>query len=597
MSDIPSAATPPDLGERYVIEGVVGEGSVGKVYRATDRQLGRTVAIKILSSREPVDVALFQREARALASIDHEHVGRIFDVGQIDGHVFLAMQYVQGPTLRALARELDLETKIELLEQVARAIQAAHAGGVLHRDLKPGNIIVERRPNGSLHAHVLDFGIARAARATDSAAAPDLLGTPAYAAPEQLVANGSVDQRTDVYGLGAITYAVLAEQAPFFGASRGEVRDRVLGEDPIRLGLVVPGTPDDLETIVSVAMAKDPNWRYASAAAFADDLGRWRRGEPIRSRTAGPIYRAGTWLRRRWPAAVLLAVVLVLVGAAVGAGLRVRHQNRLRQALIDQHQNVIDQIDDLLRRARMMPLHDTTPAESIARDRLATVEASLLATGPLARGPAYYALGFGHLMLREFDEAEDWLQAAVGSGLADPEVESALGIAQAMRLLTSADRGPVSDPERVSAAVEHLAASGPGTVDRDSFHRALALMLEGRFDEALESARESSRRVPWLYEALQLEGDILVARSRVREANGDPEGALADLASAGDAYERGLEVARSDAWLYRADAERVHRIIEIRLRTGDLDPDDPELGELRERVDRRFSESRSAAPR
>jgi len=562
--------------DRYAVIDFVGEGGMGVVYRAIDRQLRRTVAVKFLRSRDPAEVARFQREARAQANIDHEHVCRVFEIGEIGGRGFLAMQFIDGETLRNPTTEFDIEEKLEVMEQVARAVQAAHAGGVVHRDLKPGNIMIERRPDGRLHAYVLDFGIAHDSGRPEQDSLTVPTGTAAYMAPERIRSDGRpLDHRVDVYGLGATLYAVLAEQAPFFGATRAETKKKVLDEEPLRLGLVVPGMSADLETIVAVAMDKDPSRRYPSARAFADDLRRWLEGRPIRTRKAGPLYRLYTWVRTRQLAAASLTAVLLLTGAAASSALWLRYRENQSRTLATEHQNEIEQIDRLLRRSRMMPLHDTTAAEVAARKRLADVEASLLATGPLARGPAHYALGSGHLMLRNFAEAEIWLQAAVNGGYDRPEVESALGVAQAMQILiTRKGEGITSDESgsRVARAVRHLESRGPQTAELDDFHDALALFVAGRMDEALLRVRESSQRVPWLYEALQLEGDILVARSEVRVSGGDLDGAEADLLYAGEVYARALGVARSDAWLYEAEAARMLRFIELRLVDDLLSP-------------------------
>ncbi len=575
--------------DRYAVVDFVGEGGMGVVYRAIDRQLRRTVAIKFLRSRDPTEIARFQREARAQARIDHEHVCRVFEVGEVGGRGFLAMQFIDGETLRSPVDELDLEEKLELMEQVARAVQAAHTGGVVHRDLKPGNIMVERRHDGRLHAYVLDFGIARDSSGPDEDAATVPTGTAAFMAPERISSDGRpLDHRVDVYGLGATLYALLAEQTPFYGATRAEVREKVLNEEPLRLGLVVPGMSEDLETMVAVAMDKDPSRRYPSARAFADDLRRWLEGKPIRTRKAGPLYHLRTWVRTRRVAAAALALVLLVAVAAAAAALRLRYRENQRRALITWHQNEIEQIDSLLRRARMMPLHDTTAAQVAVRQRLAEVEASLLATGPLARGPAHYALGFGHLVLREFDQAEVWLQAAVDDGFDRPEVESALGVAQAMQILANRRLEGMASQEsgsRVAEAVRHLNHRGPQTADRDGFHDALGFFIAGRLDEALNRARQASARVPWLYEALQLEGDVLVARSEVRASGGDLDGAETDLLSAGEAYARAITVARSDAWLYEAEAARLLRLIEFR-------PD--EIDRLPELFDRAIGAAQAA---
>jgi serine/threonine-protein kinase len=592
MNDRPAAFDRPDLGDRYEIEELVGEGSTGRVYRARDRQLDRTVAIKVLRSSDASEVGRLQNAARAQARVDHENVCRIFDVNRVQRRSFIAMKFIEGNTLRREAPRLETEEKAALMEQVARAVQAAHARGLVHRGLRPGNIMVERRPGGRLHAVVLDFGLDPDRVAGDDGCATRSAGDTAYAAPEQLQGSRP-DHRADVYGLGATLYGLIAEQAPFFGTSDSEVTSRVLSEEPLPLGLVVPGSPEDLETIVAVAMAKDPAQRYPTAGALADDLGRWLAGEPIRARVAGPLYRVQTRLRTHRFLSAFLAAVLVFGAAAVGITLWQQLRAEQRRQLVDRFNTEIEQIDRLLRRARMMPMHDTSGAELEVRRRLAAVESSLVEHGALARGPAHYALGFGHLMLRDFEQAEGWLQAAMDAGYSDPEVESALGIAQAMQILENGAANTV-DPRRLDDAIRHLSAGGPRTVERDQFHRALALFLEGRYDEARRAARESADRFPWLYEALQLEGDILLARSAEREARGDVEGALSDLAEAGIAYASGLDTARSDSWLYAAEADRLVRLVELRLRARLADETSPEITGLRQQVQRLRAESRGA---
>ena len=562
----------PDLGERYEIDFLLGQGSTGRVYRARDRQLDRTVAIKVLRSDDAGELQRFQREARAQAAIDHEHVCRVFDVGEVAGRAFLAMQVVEGRDIGELAPRLEVEAKAALLEQAARAVHAGHLAGVVHRDLKPGNVMVEERSGGRLDAVVLDFGIARewAGRAGDDPR--DSTGAPAFAAPELLSGEGRANPAVDVYGLGAVLYAVLAEQAPFFGATRSEVVRRAIEENPVPLGLVVPGMPEDLETIAAVAMSKDPARRYPDAGAFADDLGRWLEGEPIRARAAGPLYLVRTWLRTRWLAAAAVTLVLVLVGGALLSTTVKRRQEAKRRTLKAELRNEAVQIDRLLRRARMMPRHDIADAEAVVRRRLETVEDGLVEHGPLAKDQAYYTLGFGHLALREFGVAERWLRAAMDSGRADAEVEAALGVAMAMQLLDRRGPSRSGDRQRIDEAVRHLAVRSPATAERDAFHGALGHFLGGRLDEALDDARSSAVTVPWLFEARQLEGDVLLARADLRRGRGDLEGALEDLAAAAQAYTEGLAVARSDRRLAEAEAECRRRLGELGEVGPALDP-------------------------
>lgn len=596
MSHNPAGHGLPSLGGRYEVEEFLGQGSTGRVYRARDRQLGRTVAVKVLRSSDPCEIERFQSEARAQARIDHEHVCRVFDVDTIDGVPFIAMQFINGTTLREVAPDLSLDEKTEAVEQAARAVQAAHASGVIHRDLKPGNIMIERRPDGGIHAVVVDFGIARARSDPDDRLPALSSGTPAFMAPEQVISD-EVDHRADVYGLGATLYGTIAEQVPFFGVTRAEVKRRILNEQPLALGLVVPGTPEDLEVIAAVAMDKNPRARYPTAAAFARDLARWRRGEPIEGRAGGPVYRVQTWLRAHRLTALAIASVVVIGGVLSAAMLRQQVRTDLRAQLIERYQVEVEQMDRVLRRARMMPQHDTTDAEEDVRRRLQRIEASLIEHGPLARGPAYFALGFGHLLLRETYEAEHWLRAALDAGFSRPEVCAALGVVLAIRVGHARSAGETIDPVAAEEAIRLLAATGAGTRGRDRFHAALAHFVAGDLDGALREARASIAETPWLYEARQLEGDVLVERARRRADAGDLEGAVVDLQRAGDAYAAGLSVGRSDAWLHAAEAARLELMAELARSGGAIDESEPGDDGLRRRSDEPAAESDGARPR
>ncbi len=584
MSDTRNGATYPNVGERYRIEGLLGEGAMARVYRAFDHLLQRPVALKVLRSHDPDEIERFQHEARAQASLEHEHICRVFDVGEVGGTGYLAMQLVDGRTLRAIAPRLELDAKIDLIEQVARAIQAANDAGVVHRDINPGNVMVERRSNGGLHAYVVDFGIARPPGDGGDADRPATAGAAAFMAPELLLGETAGSHRgVDVYGLGATLYAVISEQAPYFAETRDETVQLVLKTDPVRLGMVAPGTPVDIETIAATAMARDPVRRYRDARTLADDLRRWRAGEPITAAPLNPASRLRPWWRVNRVAVVLGAAALAALAGSIVITVWLHAMDVERRVLVDERWHQVEQMDRLLRRARMLPVHDTGDAERAVQRELDAVEASLMEHGPLAVGPAYTALGFGHLLLRDFDTAESWLAAAVGHGSDSARVETALGIARAMRILD--DRRHPGAPHggalpSVEETLRNLGRSGPDTVDRDLFHRALGLAVADRLDEAIAAAHESADRVPWLYEAVQLEGDLLVERAERHRRRGEVGAALDDLERAGDAYARGLAVARSDGWLHEAEAERLLTMAEL------LGPADHRTPELLERARR-----------
>jgi serine/threonine protein kinase len=253
------------LAERYRLIQRIDEGGAGEVWRGRDEKLGRDVAIKLLGpDADDAFRTRFADEARRAAAVVHPNVVTVFDEGRDGADAFMVMELVPGKTLREIVAErgpLPAHEVSRLIKQVAGALDAAHAAGVIHCDVKPANVIVD--PEGT--AKLTDFGIARAARDRDE---QELLGTARYIAPER-VEGGPVTARTDVYGLGLVAYELLTGRPAFDGATSEElVRERLLGPPPsLRHARV--GIDDRLDAIVGRALATAPERRYASAGAFA----------------------------------------------------------------------------------------------------------------------------------------------------------------------------------------------------------------------------------------------------------------------------------------------------------------------------------------
>jgi serine/threonine-protein kinase len=272
------------VGARYEKLERLGAGGMAVVHRALDRKLGREVALKELREELGVSaegLARFRREAEAVARLAHPNVVSFFDLVEEGPHVFLVMELVKGDPLSNLlaARKLDTRGVVLLLEKVARGVQHAHEHGVLHRDLKPGNVLV----GVSGEPKVADFGLARLAGERTLTATGEILGTPAYMPPEQ--ARGeTVSERADVYALGAILYEALTGRPPFVADSMAALLQKVLNEEPASPRLLNAKVHVDLETIALRCLAREPERRYASAGLVADELARFLRGEPIVAR-------------------------------------------------------------------------------------------------------------------------------------------------------------------------------------------------------------------------------------------------------------------------------------------------------------------------
>jgi serine/threonine-protein kinase len=258
----------------YVLERLVGVGGMAAVYRARDERLGRVVALKLLAGDEAVRMR-FVREARAVAAVDHPHIIPVYAAGEADGMQFIAMRFVAGDTLQGVIRvsgALSPRRAAAFVSPVASALDAAHAAGLVHRDVKPGNILVDARPGGPEHAYLTDFGIARAMLSAGTlTVAGQFLGTPDYAAPEQV--NGQpVDGRADQYALACVAFEMLAGTVPFKRELPIAVLYAHLSTMPPLLSSVRQDLPPAAGDVLVKAMAKSPDERYRSCADFADAL-------------------------------------------------------------------------------------------------------------------------------------------------------------------------------------------------------------------------------------------------------------------------------------------------------------------------------------
>ncbi|MSU59149.1 MAG: tetratricopeptide repeat protein [Pedosphaera sp.] len=341
---------PEQMISHYRVVRRLGAGGMGEVLLAQDTKLERFVAIKLMSAQlaqDPNQRKRFQSEARAASGLNHPNICVIHEVGEAaDGRPFLAMEFVEGQTLEVILqkRRVKLREAVSLGAQIADALDAAHARGIVHRDIKPGNIMLDRRGQ----AKVLDFGLAKkfgslestAASATSSDTATGfLVGTPHYMSPEQAL-GGELDQRSDIFSLGVVLYELVAGQRPFLGKTVGETINKIINEEPRPLGLDNPRYSPALDEIIFKCLAKKPEDRYASAKALAEDLARLKATteqstavKPAVALTLASDAETKLWqlagksrTQPAWVTALIALVALGLLAALVAAGWRARHR-------------------------------------------------------------------------------------------------------------------------------------------------------------------------------------------------------------------------------------------------------------------------------
>jgi len=496
--------------DRYLLGPELGRGGMGRVHVAWDPVLKRVVALKLLLGHDPDLHLRLLREARTQAKLDHPGICRIHDLGHAEGRPYIAMQLVTGRSLADLRPEMDFRAMAKVLADVAEAIHAAHLAGLIHRDLKPANILVETRPDGTLHPCVVDFGLARDLTALDQTLSWAVMGTPAFMSPEQTQGE-ALGPSTDIYSLGATLYALITGQPPYEGSTLAGLITNQSDSGVRAVRRLNPAVPKDLETITLKCLEREPARRYATARALAEDLRHFLADEPIQARPVGALGRLWRWSKRR-PALAATAATGILASVLLLAwNGHIRATSRLRERAAQRFALEIRDAEHLLRIERMLPIHDIRPAEARLRARMATIRTEMARLGGSAKGPGHYALGRGHLALREYGEAVRNLAAAWTSGFQAPEVAHGLALTRLKQYenrrleligqLASREDLRKAAAEMVPLALTWMARAKGASVDHPEYSAGLAAQAEGRHDEADRHYATALDQAPWLFEA------------------------------------------------------------------------------------------------
>lgn len=487
----------------YRIVRVIGEGGMGLVFEAEQPNPRRRVAIKVIGrgATSRATLARFRNEAQVLGQLKHPGIAQIFEAATdpVTGEAYFAMEYIDGPALTRFAadRALSDRDRIELVGAVCDAVQHAHQKGVIHRDLKPGNILVESVTEGSRSVptpKVLDFGVAKLTQtsagliesATLALDANRIVGTLGYMSPEQFEGKPELlDTRSDVYSLGVILFELLAGRLPI------DVKDltitqaatRVRQESPERLGKARPALRGDIEIITAKALSKEREDRYASAAELAADLRRFLNHEPIAARPPGTLYTLGKFARRK-PALTLVSIVafFTLVGATVFSSIQYRRADAARRAEAEQ----------------ATLANQRAQAELAARERAdragqltKAVKEFLLFQLIGAASPE--RLGYEAKVLDVIRNAEE----SVGKTFADsPETEAEIRfeLSRVYDTLGQWDKA-IEQIDRALAIFNTLEGpDGPRTLEALS-QKSIGLANANRFEDALPTAREALERL------------------------------------------------------------------------------------------------------
>ena len=551
---------------RYVVGPLLGRGGMGDVHEAWDVVLCRTVALKVLKAIEPAALIRFMHEAQIHARVVHPNICRIYDVDNYEGTLRVAMQLVHGSNLEQARKELDVKEIVTIMALVAQAVHVVHRLNLVHRDLKPSNILLEQNTEGQWIPYVCDFGLAMALDEPALTYSHGVIGTPAYMAPEQLHGDRNrISAATDVYALGGTLHFALTGRPPGYRLPKGQN-----AEDPT--------IPRDLRTILAKCLEEDPELRYPTASALAEDLWRFQQGEPIQAAHGSKLIRLG---RRRLESAKSYLMVLaagILTSAAWWAVREHTAAANLRQAALAQQFSLeAGNLAKDLRLEMMLPMHDLRPTYGRIRDQIGRDRSRLLAMAPNWQGQAHFALGSASYLLRDYGSAQAELEQAWNAGLHDSEVACPLAFA-ASQVATVAEETARFDSAQ-PAQVPVLPAGHQETFlrqamgpDSDAGQTAEAVLSYLRKDYRRGAATSHAifLAYPWHWEAAVLESTCIRGLGRQEMDQGHLDQASIRFQEAMAAAKAALAVGKSDPLLYHAYFEAARGLASVNLESGSL---------------------------
>ncbi|MCJ8318172.1 MAG: protein kinase [Colwellia sp.] len=576
----PSANTPKskfnltgELAHFEVLE-ILGQGGMGAVYRAKDKTLERNVALKLLKTKaganQTSNVMLLD-EARMACKLNHPNIVTIYDVARAQNNNFIIMEWVDGQSLDQLipVEGLPLETALDYARQIIDGIACAHQSQIIHRDIKPQNIMLT--VDGTIK--VLDFGIAGLIAHNDDENKKQskpltplqtgktdtcvFTGTPGYISPEQALGRKNLGQGSDIFSFGILLYQMLTGKRPFEGENGKERNQAIIIGDYAKLPAHLP---IDLRAIVDHCLAHAIEDRYQSSATLSNDLHNYLNGEPVSVIASRRYWLKKKTVKHKWPVMLLLLFsvggITELVWQQVQA-----HQQQVREQLLTTFTSRVESLEAKVQMSRMAPRHDISNETALWHQQIASLNNEIQTLGEAAYGPGHYAIGRMYYALQEYDKALTHSQQAWQSGFQQARVAYNLALShgaiyqQQKAIINNhssksakKDRMALLDKAHKQPAIEYLNQGLAGS-PYQSYTKALLQYYQGEEQQALTTLEQTDDLPVWFYQHHILRGDIYLAKAEKAGASHSAKDKESNAALALQHYATAAAIGRSDLQL------------------------------------------------
>lgn len=521
---------------------------MGRVLKVFDEERQTFIAIKMLLHEDPQWVARMMREAAAQSQLSHPNICPVYDYGERDGQHYIAMQFIDGERLDDACAGMALEALVRIMVDVTDAVSAAHRAGLVHRDLKPGNILVEASAGAGLRPYVLDFGLVRHVGDRTLTATGELLGTPGYMSPEQATGAAGIDRRSDIFSLGVILYELIAGQLPFDGQSPTQVLLDIASGRARPIEKVRPDLPPPLVRIVHQCLENSPSLRYQDAANLKADLVAYLSGQSVSARRVGLWHRFNRRVRQYPLVSALLGASVLITLAAVALGVRSELNAQERATLAAYYSRESEKLESDLRLAWMKPVHDLSETVTAARVKARDLEASIDRLPATAAGFARLAAGKAYLLVSDFDKAIKLLQPLAQGAPPDPAVAELLTTAYGQQLNIAMTKAlQLGNSEIRVQAVNRLRDHYLKQVQPlvESSNSGMSAYFAGRDEQAAAQLERQLDGTAWPVDLLLALSDIYLASASENAINANFSQALKDLDAAAARITQAAQIARS----------------------------------------------------